>query len=462
MPKERVLVAMSGGVDSSVTAFLLKQAGYDCLGATMLLHGDGANANARSHGSSSPLAANHADEHRNSNDSLRSAASCGSGSDADDAAAIAKLLGFKHEVIDMRSTFTRCVVNKFVNTYEAGRTPNPCIDCNRYLKFDALLSYALEHDCTHIATGHYAQIKPLNAVLDEGFSEYAASSDVRARNNCLDAINISASSPCENSRDLNEAQQLLSRIAEISGSNTFPALSYAADSSKDQSYVLYSLTQERLAHTLLPLGGLIKQRDVRRIAAEQGFVNAAKRDSQGICFVPNNDFATYIEKLHGEPLPQGEVLNTSGKLLGHHQGAIRYTVGQRKGLGVACAHPVYVCKVDAASNTVVLGEIEDLLASSLIADDWIWSAPVHAMETLLNEAGAEGITVRAKIRYRHPAQPCRMRWAQAKTSAAPFSPAKPIELIFDTPEKAIAPGQAVVVYAGSVVLGGGTVLCANN
>lgn len=198
-------------------------------------------------------------------------------------------------------------------------------------------------------------------------------------------------------------------------------------------------------------GGLFKERDVRRIAHEQGFENADKRDSQGICFVPNNDFATYIEQRNGTPLPEGDIVNTDGEVLGRHHGAIRYTVGQRKGLGVACAHPVYVTGVDAAANTVTLGEVEDLMAHGLIADDWIWSAPAYVMNDLLDEAGETGLSVRAKIRYRHPAQPARLRRAASSGDAA-------FELVFDEPERGIAPGQAVVAYAGGVVLGGGTVV----
>ena len=344
---KKALIAMSGGVDSSAAALLTLQAGYECIGCTMKLHD-----------STLP----------------------GAPDDAADAKAICSRLGIPHYVFDFRAQFREQIIGKFVRSYQCGKTPNPCIDCNRCMKFSKLLECAAELGCDKIVTGHYAQVLE----TAEGFR-----------------------------------------------------LCRGADLTKDQSYVLYMLTQEQLSHVLLPLGGMTKQA-VRQIAESHGFLNAHKRDSQDICFVPDGDYARIIREETGtEPVP-GEFVDLQGNVLGQHAGMIHYTVGQRRGLGIAVGKPAYVVALEPAQNRVVIGDNADLFRRSctVCGVNWIAGTPPQ-----------DPVRCQAKIRYRHPAQPAHVIFTDAQTAL----------LTFDEPQRAITAGQAAVFYDGETVLGGGEI-----
>lgn len=357
MPQKKALIAMSGGVDSSVAAYLTQCAGFDCIGVTMRLYD------------------NAPDEGFDSN-------TCCSLEDVEDARSVARRLGMPFYAFNFKAGFREKVIEPFVRCYECGLTPNPCIECNRHLKFDHLLRRSLELGCDCVVTGHYAQIRQ-----DETSGRYI--------------------------------------------------LFKAADPSKDQSYVLYSLTQEQLAHTRFPLGGLSKQ-EARIIAEEQGFVNARKHDSQDICFVPDGDYAAFMERYTGKAYKPGDFLDLSGKVVGQHRGAVRYTLGQRKGLGLAMGAPVYVCAKDMEKNTVTVGPNEALYATSLIAGNWNWFPFPELMKP---------IRVTAKARYNQPPQPATV-YPEADGTA---------RVVFDDPQRALTPGQAVVLYDEDMVVGGGTI-----
>ena len=357
MPQTKALVAMSGGVDSSVAAFLTQQAGFDCIGVTMRLYD------------------NMPDECCDSN-------TCCSLEDVEDARSVARRLGMPFYAFNFKADFREKVIEKFIHCYECGLTPTPCIECNRHLKFDHLLRRGVELGCDYVVTGHYAQIKQ-----DEQTGRYI--------------------------------------------------LYKAADASKDQSYVLYCLTQEQLAHTRFPLGGLTKS-EARAIAEAQGFINARKHDSQDICFVPDGDYAAFMERYTGKDYPAGNFLDLNGNVVGQHQGAIRYTLGQRKGLGLAMGAPVYVCAKDMAQNTVTVGPNEALFATTLLANDWNWF-PFPAL--------TQPLRVSAKARYNQPPQPATV-YPEADGCA---------RVVFDEPQRALTPGQAVVLYDGDMVVGGGTI-----
>ena len=358
MPHKKALIAMSGGVDSSVAAFLTQQAGFDCIGVTMRLYD-------------------------NAPDSDSESATCCSLEDVEDARAVARRLGMPFYAFNFKSDFREKVIDKFICSYECGLTPNPCIECNRHLKFERLLRRGMELGCEYVVTGHYAQIRQ-----DETTGRYI--------------------------------------------------LYKAADITKDQSYVLYTLTQEQLAHTRFPLGGMGKA-EVRAIAREQGFINARKHDSQDICFVPDGDYVAFMEQYTGREYPGGDFLDLEGRIVGQHQGAVRYTLGQRKGLGLAMGAPVYVCDKDMSKNTVTVGPNEALYSTSLLADDWNWFPFAELMEPL---------RVSAKARYNQPPQPATVYPGENGTA----------RVVFDTPQRALTPGQAVVLYDGDMVVGGGTII----
>lgn len=345
------LIAMSGGVDSTVAAYLAKAQGLHCIGGTLRLY-------------------------------TGSDSACGSNQDALDAQAAATRLGMDFHLIDAAAPFQSCVMDKFVSSYEAGLTPSPCIDCNRYMKFGFLLNRAQELGCDCLVTGHYAQIR----------------------------------------QNPDTGRYLLYK---------------AADSAKDQSYFLCMLTQHQLSRTLFPLGALTKAQ-VRQIAQAQGFDNARKRDSQDICFVPDGDYRSFLAHYTGKEYPQGRFLDLQGNIVGTHNGAVGYTHGQRKGLGLAMGTPVYVCAKDMTANTVTVGPNEALFHRGLRAGDWNWF-PFPAL--------TKPLRVKAKVRSRMIEQPATV-YPEDNGLA---------RVVFDEPQRAITPGQSVVLYQEDMVVGGGCI-----
>ena len=349
----KALIAMSGGVDSSVAALLMKD--HERIGCTMRLY-DGAEGEDR-----------------------RESACC-SLDDVEDARAVCRRMGIPYHVFNFKDAFEEKIIGKFIDCYRRGVTPNPCIDCNRYMKFDGLLARARELGCELIATGHYA------------------------------------------------------RVTEQDGRYQ---LRKGVDAGKDQSYVLYMLTQEQLRHIRFPLGELSKD-EVRWIAAQNGFINAEKPDSQDICFVPDGDYAAFITRRIGS-MEEGDFVAPDGRVLGRHKGICHYTIGQRKHLGVSVGEPIYVVRIDAAHNTVVLGGSEALMHTACTVADFNW---------ISGEAPKAPVRCAAKTRYRQQEQPC----------TASVNADGTVILVFDQPIRAITPGQAAVLYDGDVVLGGGTIV----
>ncbi len=352
---KKAIVAMSGGVDSSVAAFLMKKNGFDCIGATMKLYD-------------------------NSDVNISREKTCCSLNDIEDARAVAFRLDIPYYVFNFKDEFKHKVIDKFIRTYENGGTPNPCIDCNRYLKFEKLFQRMRELKFDYIVTGHYA------------------------------------------------------RVEERDG---WFYLKKGIDDGKDQSYVLYSLTQEQLAHIIFPLGNYSKQQ-IRGIAEKQGFMNARKKDSQDICFVPDGDYSGFIEKYLGKTYPKGNFIDLNSNVLGEHQGIIKYTIGQRKGLGVAFGKPMYVCAKNPSENTVTLCTNDELYSNELTAFDFNWLIPNPEKE----------FSCKARIRYN-------MKEQNALVSILDD---KRVNVLFDEPQRAITKGQAVVLYNDDTVLGGGTIL----
>lgn len=354
---KKALIAMSGGVDSSVAALLIKEKGLDATGVTMKLY-------------------------ENEDIGVKKENTCCSLEDIEDARAVCHRLDIPYYVFNFRDSFNEQVIDRFIRAYETGATPNPCIDCNRYMKFDRLMKRMCELEMDFIVTGHYARIE-----FDEASGRYL--------------------------------------------------LKKAVDSTKDQSYVLYSLNQEQLAHTLFPLGELNKT-EVRKIAEEHGFINAKKHDSQDICFVPNGKYAEFIEGYTGRSYEPGEFVDRNGNVLGTHKGIIRYTIGQRKGLGLALPAPMYVCEKDLENNRVILGTNEDLFSRELFADN---------LNLISVKEIKEPIHIKAKIRYNQKEQPATVTQLDRDT----------LHIVFDEPQRAICKGQAVVLYDGDTVVGGGTI-----
>lgn len=343
-----IAVAMSGGVDSSVTAALLKQQGHTVIGITMRLF--------TPHGG-------------------------GEGPAVIDAAKVARHLDIPHHVADFSPDFSRLIIDDFVEEYRCGHTPNPCVRCNRYIKFGLLLEKARELGADLLATGHYVR-----------------------------------------------------KTADPDGTCH---LRVAGNSRKDQSYFLYSLTQEQLRQVLFPLGTIESKDEVRRLAREFALPVAEKSDSQEVCFIPNDDYVAFLEGSGALESSDGDIIHLNGTKVGRHHGTHRYTIGQRKGLGIAWSEPLFVTGIDTERNVIMVGELQHVFSAGLRAEGVSWIIPPEGEE----------FATACKIRYRHQPVPCTVRLSAGDTC----------EVLFDQPQKSVTPGQALVFYRGDEVLGGGRI-----
>ena len=357
MAGKKVVIGLSGGVDSSVAAYLLKQTGYELIGVTMQTW---------------------TPEDEEDTDP----AAGGSPEVTKDAREVAQALGIPYYVVDFQKEFSQHVMDYFSREYLAGRTPNPCVVCNRFVKWEALLAKARQLGAEYIATGHYAKI----ARLENGRYTLRA---------------------CDSS-------------------------------AKDQTYALYNLTQEQLAHTQMPVGDYTKD-EIRRIAAQIGLKVADKPDSQEICFIPDHDYAKFIRKRNGVEIPEGNFVTADGTVLGKHRGIIHYTIGQRKGLNLSMGHPVFVTEIRPKTNEVVIGESEDVFAPALRCEK---------LNFMGVERFEEGMEFTAKIRYNHKGAPCVIEKVLSVDEAV---------CRFSEPQRAVTPGQAVVFYRDGCVAAGGTI-----
>ena len=356
--KEKVVIGMSGGVDSSVAACLLKEAGYDVIGVTMQIWQEEAEFIQEENGGCCGLSA------------------------VEDARRVASVIGIPHYVMNFREDFKKYVIDYFAEEYYHGRTPNPCIACNRYVKWESLLHRSLEIGADYIATGHYARIVQL-----------------------------------ENGRY---------------------TIQNAASVAKDQTYALYNLTQDQLSKTLMPVGAYTKD-EIRKMAMEWKLPVAMKPDSQEICFVPDGDYASFLEEYSGKKAEPGNFVLSDGTVVGKHKGIIHYTVGQRKGLNLSMGHPVFVLEIRPETNEVVIGDGSEVFTTKVFAEN---------LNFMAKETWTDGMNCTGKIRYNHKGAPCRIFMEGKDRVCAEF----------DEPVRAVTPGQALVLYDGEYCLGGGTIV----